>query len=106
MPSSVQTIESSGIASNRGETRFPGLRAAAVLAAIGSMTLAAAGQDAIYDGGSGVDDLFGNVDNWDSGFPVLFPDFGGDNIDIAGGTRIIVEDLIFGIGDLTNSSDG
>ncbi|MCP3860496.1 MAG: hypothetical protein GY704_12665, partial [Phycisphaeraceae bacterium] len=104
MPSSVQTIESSGIASNRGETRFPGLRAAAVLAAIGSMTLTAAGQD--YDGGNSGD--FNDTLNWAAGLPGTYPDFNNGVIDILsifGTDPINVANDIVGIGGLTNSND-
>ncbi|HAC08183.1 MAG TPA: hypothetical protein DCG14_00860, partial [Phycisphaerales bacterium] len=105
MPSSVQTIESSGIASNRGETRFPGLRAAAVLAAIGSMTLAAAGQDS-YDGALGGDSNFETPASWGGAYPG--DDFGGNTIDILsifGTDPINVANDIVGIGGLTNSND-
>ncbi|MDE0890486.1 MAG: hypothetical protein OSA40_13660, partial [Phycisphaerales bacterium] len=103
MPSSVQSIDFTGLASNRGVSRFPGLRAAAVLAAIGSMTLAAAGQD--YDGSNS--DEFNDVLNWTNpGLPGGYPDFAGGIIDIIGGTNINVDDLIIGIGGLNNSSDG
>ncbi|MCP4835528.1 MAG: hypothetical protein GY895_12290, partial [Phycisphaera sp.] len=105
MPSSVQTIESSGIASNRGETRFPGLRAAAVLAAIGSMTLTAAGQD--YDGGNSGD--FNDTLNWAAGLPGTYPDFNNGVIDILGlfeDGPINVADDITGIGGLSNTFDG
>ena len=106
MPSSVQTIESSGIASNRGETRFPGLRAAAVLAAIGSMTLAAAGQDS-YDGALGGDSNFDTPASWGGAYPG--DDFGGNTIDILsifGTDPINVANDITGIGGLTNTFDG
>ena len=103
MLSSVTSIESTGLASNRGVSRFPGLRAAAVLAAIGSMTLAAAGQD--YDGSNSGE--FNDALNWTNpGFPGGYPDFAGGIIDIIGGTDINVDDLIIGIGGLNNSSDG
>lgn len=105
MPSSVQTIESSGIASNRGETRFPGLRAAAVLAAIGSMTLTAAGQDS-YDGALGGDSNFETPASWGGAYPG--DDFGGNTIDILsifGTDPINVANDIVGIGGLTNSND-
>ncbi|MAH65424.1 MAG: hypothetical protein CMJ27_03390 [Phycisphaerae bacterium] len=106
MPSSVQTIESSGIASNRGETRFPEIRAAAVLAAIGSMTLAAAGQDS-YDGALGGDSNFDTPASWGGVYPG--DDFGGNTIDILsifGTDPINVANDITGIGGLTNTFDG
>ena len=106
MPSSVQTIESSGIASNRGETRFPGLRAAAVLAAIGSLTLTAAGQDS-YDGALGGNSNFDTPASWGGVYPG--DDFGGNTIDILsifGTDPINVANDITGIGGLSNTFDG
>ncbi len=108
MPSSVQTIESSGIASNRGGNRFPGLRAAAVLAAIGSMTLAAAGQD--YDGGLGGNSDFDTPASWGGAYPGgAGNDFAGGIIDILGlfedGPINVANDII-GIGGLSNTFDG
>ena len=105
MPSSVQTIESSGITSNRGETRFPGLRAAAVLAAIGSMPLTAAGQD--YDGSLGGDSNFDTPASWGGVYPG--DDFAGGIIDILGlfgSDPINVASDITGIGGLNNTFDG
>ena len=106
MPSSVQTIESSGITSNRGETRFPGLRAAAVLAAIGSLTLTAAGQDS-YDGALGGNSNFDTPASWGGVYPG--DDFGGNTIDILsifGTDPINVANDITGIGGLSNTFDG
>ena len=108
MLSSVKSIDSTGLASNRGVSRFPGLRAAAVLAAIGSMTLAAAGQDS-YDGANSAD--FNDALNWVGGVYPGDPgdDFGGGIIDILsvfGAAPINVADGISGIGGLTNTFGG
>ncbi len=104
MPSSVHPIDSTGLASNRGVIRFPGLRAAAVLTAIGSMTLAAAGQDS-YDGALGGDSNFDTPASWGGVYPG--DDFGGNIIDILSifGAEINVANGITGIGGLTNSND-
>jgi|GEM_PF-4723442 len=112
MLSSVTSIDSTGLASNRGVSRFPGLRAAAVLAAIGSMTLTAAGQD--YDGdilpGDGGSDAFDNPLSWGGAYPGgAGNDFGGGIIDILGlfedGPINVANDII-GIGGLSNTFDG
>ena len=105
MPSSVHPIDSTGLASNRGVIRFSGLRAAAVLTAIGSMTLAAAGQDS-YDGALGGDSDFDTPASWGGVYPG--DDFGGNIIDILsifGADPINVANGITGIGGLTNSND-
>ena len=105
MLSSVKSIDSTGLASNRGVSRFPGLRAAAVLAAIGSMTLAAAGQD-VYDGATGGDSIFETPGSWGGVYPG--DDFVGNTIDILsifGSGPINVANDIIGIGGLTNSND-
>ncbi|MCP4835826.1 MAG: autotransporter domain-containing protein [Phycisphaera sp.] len=63
--------------SRQGRLR-PGLRVAAVLAAVGGLTPLATGQDSTFNGGAESDSLFNDVLNWDGGYPG--DDFGGNSI--------------------------
>ena len=114
MPVSVQTPEDPKpvtVPSPRRQCLRPGLRVAAVLAAIGGMTSAASGQDQTFDGGAGDESSFNDPLNWlndvdpgsDLGGDAIVFDFDDPSIDPF---TILVGQAILGIGDLDNTADG